>query len=78
MTARQRDVLQALHSHLSSCGYPPTVRDLCSMLGLASPATVQKHLDALIREQLVERAGGRWLRPTTLGLSALNGRGLAA
>lgn len=78
MTPRQLQVLEALHQFHRRNGYPPTVRELCDIVGVASTGTMQTHLEKLVAQGLVERAGGRWLRPTLLGLSALNRPKVAA
>jgi repressor LexA len=55
LTDRQRAVLDVVVNHLSVHGYPPTVREICDAVGLASPSTVHAHLAALERAGLLER-----------------------
>lgn len=80
MTERGYQLLREIHAHVEHHSYPPTVREMCGALGLASPSTVQVHLAGLEREGLIERHPGqaRALTITTLGLSALLARSLAA
>ena len=40
-------------------GFPPTARELADAMGLASPATVQWHIDRMRRDG--------WLRPAPVG-----------
>lgn len=49
------ETLTALREFIDSNGYPPTVRQLGDVLGLASPASVQRRLDGLERLKLIER-----------------------
>jgi repressor LexA len=80
MTDRGFEILTEIHAAVKRDGFPPSVRELCDLLGLASPSTVHMHLAGLEREGLIERRPGqpRALTITTLGLSALLARSLAA
>lgn len=80
MTERGYQILRELHASTQRQGYPCTVRELGERVGLASPSTVHTHLANLEREGLIERQPGkpRALTITTLGLSALLQRSLAA
>jgi repressor LexA len=40
-------------------GYPPTIRDLCERLNLASPSTVHTHLERLRRQGYVTWVDGQ-------------------
>ena len=55
LTDRQQAVLDVLRSHAAEHGYPPTVREIGEVLGLASSSTVHSHLAALERAGIVER-----------------------
>ncbi len=44
---RQRLILQVIEDAVREQGYPPTVREIGSKVGLTSPASVQSHLTAL-------------------------------
>lgn len=60
LTARQAEVLRAIARHYRRHGVPPTVRDLCKALGIASPNGVTCHLEALARKgAIVWRQDGR-------------------
>lgn len=56
LTARQAQVLRLIAEHLRRSGYPPTVRELCARLGLASPNAVSCHLRALERKGRIRRS----------------------
>ena len=47
LTKRQEDILKALKKFIAKHGYPPTVREIGSMLNLSSPATTHFHLNKL-------------------------------
>jgi len=47
LTKRQEDILKTLKKFIASHGYPPTVREIGSMLNLSSPATTHFHLNKL-------------------------------
>ncbi len=55
LTRRQRDVLRFIEKSVSDRGYPPSVREICSGLGLASPSTAHTHLKALERLGYLKR-----------------------
>lgn len=47
LTKRQQDVLNFIKEFIVTKGYPPTVREIGSALGLSSPATTFTHLEQL-------------------------------
>ena len=49
LTDRQRQTLQFVAETVAERGYPPSVREICEALGLASSSTVHSHLQALQR-----------------------------
>jgi repressor LexA len=55
LTDRQQAVLEVLRSHTAQHGYPPTVREIGEVLGMASSSTVHSHLAALERAGIIER-----------------------
>ncbi len=50
LTERQRQTLNYIAETLEERGYPPSVREVCDALGLASSSTVHSHLQALQRK----------------------------
>ena len=50
MTERQRQTLAFIAETVDDRGYPPSVREICDALGLASSSTVHSHLQALQRK----------------------------
>ena len=47
LTDRQREILDVIVDHQRDHGFPPSVREIGSAVGLKSPATVKTHLDNL-------------------------------
>jgi repressor LexA len=50
LTERQRQTLSYIAEAVADRGYPPSVREICEELGLASSSTVHSHLQALQRK----------------------------
>ena len=46
-TGRQAEILAFIEDHVERHGYPPTVREIGTGVGLASPSTVHRHLEKL-------------------------------
>ena len=55
LTARQREIWSFVLDYSDRFGYPPTVREIGSAVGLASPSTVHAHLANLERAGLLRR-----------------------
>lgn len=50
LTERQRQTLTYIADTVTERGYPPSVREICEALGLASSSTVHSHMQALQRK----------------------------
>jgi repressor LexA len=70
LTGRQREIWSFLVDYVDRHGYPPTVREIGSAVGLASPSTVHAHLANLERAGLLRRD------PTKPRALELVGRGI--
>ncbi len=55
LTTRQKDVLDYVKSYIVSHGYPPTVREIGSALGINSPATIHAHLKNLEKKGIIRK-----------------------
>ncbi|HZT86303.1 MAG TPA: transcriptional repressor LexA [Gaiellaceae bacterium] len=55
LTGRQREIWSFLVDYVDRHGYPPTVREIGTAVGLASPSTVHAHLANLERAGLLRR-----------------------
>lgn len=47
LTDRQEQILQVIDQHITERGYPPSVREIGTAVGLTSPSSVQNHLNRL-------------------------------
>lgn len=47
ITDRQREILQFIDQTIRDRGYPPSVREIGTAVGLTSPSTVHSHLNSL-------------------------------
>ena len=47
LTARRRQILEAIVDHQRAHGYPPSIREIAAEVGLKSPASVKAHIDVL-------------------------------
>ena len=57
LTKRQEDILEYIKKYIVSNGYPPTVREIGSELGLSSPATIHAHLHNLENKGFIRKKG---------------------
>ena len=56
LTRRQKEVMDFLASFIANKGYSPSYEEIASGLGLASLATVHKHIQALEAKQYLRRS----------------------
>jgi repressor LexA len=59
LTARQADLLRYLKEFIQANGYAPSVREICSAMGVKSTNGVIEHLKELQRKGRIWRAPGR-------------------
>lgn len=50
-------ILEAITKYINEHQYPPTVRELCKIVGLKSTATVHRHIEILKERGLLETDG---------------------
>lgn len=55
ITKRQQQIYDFIRSYQLEKGYPPSVREMASAVGLSSPSTVHAHLSALEARGLIKR-----------------------
>lgn len=53
--SKQREVYEFLKEYVESKGYPPSVREICEAVSLASTSTVHGHLQRLEKKGLIKR-----------------------
>jgi repressor LexA len=56
LTRRQKELMDFLVSFVSDNGYSPSYEEIAAALGLASLATVHKHIQALEAKQYIQRS----------------------
>jgi repressor LexA len=71
LTGRQQEIWEFLVGYAERHGYPPTVREIGSAVGLASPSTVHAHLANLERAGFLRRDP---TKPRALELLGSRGR----
>jgi repressor LexA len=59
LTAKQELVLSFIAEHIHAHGYPPTIREIGSHLGIKSTNGVNDHLNALSRKGYLSREDGK-------------------
>lgn len=47
LTLRQEEILNFIKKYIAEHGYPPAIREVCTGVGLSSPATVFVHIKNL-------------------------------
>ncbi len=71
---RHRAILRVINDKLASSGFPPSVREIASAVGLASPSTVKHHLDALEADGLPRARTRAAARPRPHGQARTRAR----
>lgn len=56
LSRRQKDVMAIIEEHLSSQGYPPSIREIAGKLGLTGTVSVVQHLKALEKKGFIKRS----------------------
>lgn len=59
LTGRQSDILNVIKEYMAKNGYPPTVREIGSIIGLNSPATIHFHLTKLEDKGYIKKGLGK-------------------
>lgn len=52
---KQKEVYDCIKKHILEKGYPPSVREICTAVGLSSTSTVHGHLERLEKKGLIRR-----------------------
>ena len=66
LSRRQKDVLAIIEDQLATQGYPPSIREIASRLGLSGTVSVVQHLNALERKGFIKRS-----RSSSRGISLI-------
>ena len=76
LTSRQSEVLTSIRDYIEQYGFPPTIAELTTLLGIRSPNAVRDHLRALARKGVIELtpAASRGIRLLTTEKNAASAR----
>ena len=55
LTDRQNEILDTIKKYIAKNGYPPTVREIGTILNLSSPATTHFHLNRLEKKGYIKK-----------------------
>ena len=47
---RERKILNYMKEEIRTKGYPPTVREICTAVGIKSTSTAHKDIESLVRQ----------------------------
>lgn len=56
-TQKEKEILDVIIHYIEKYQYPPTIREICDMVGLKSTATVHSHLVNMSEKGLIETEG---------------------
>jgi repressor LexA len=56
LTKKQKEVLDYIETFIGDCGYTPSYREIAEGLGLSSPSTVHRHIQALCEKGVINTA----------------------
>ena len=60
LTKKQTEVLNFIKKDTATHGYPPAIREICSGLGLSSPATVHAHVKKLEEAGVIKTSNNKF------------------
>ena len=60
LTAKQEKVLDCIKKYQAEHGFPPAGREICEILGLSSPATVQSHINNLKKAGVIRNSSNKF------------------
>jgi repressor LexA len=56
----QKETLKVINKFIKEHGYPPTVREIGSMLGVTSPATAKARIEGLVKAGKITYEPGKF------------------
>lgn len=54
-STKQKEIYEFIKKQINDKGYPPTIREICTAVGLSSTSTVYGHLERLEKKGLIKR-----------------------
>ena len=55
LTSKQEQILKIIKESILEKGYPPSVREMCTAVGLSSTSSVHAHLEALAKKGYIKK-----------------------
>ena len=56
---KEKEVYEFIKSQIELEGYPPSVREICTAVGLSSPSTVQRYINSLEEKGYILKGGSK-------------------
>ena len=69
LTKKQAEVLVYIKKYIVKYGYPPSVREICTGLGLSSPATIHTHIKQLELKGFISKTKSKFRTLEIVGVN---------
>lgn len=56
---KEKEVYEFIKEQIETEGYPPSVREICTAVGLSSPSTVQRYINSLQEKGFIVKGGSK-------------------
>ncbi len=59
LVKKEKEVYEFIKEQIETEGYPPSVREICTAVGLSSPSTVQRYINSLEEKGFIVKGGAK-------------------
>ena len=59
LVKKEKEVYEFIKEQIETEGYPPSVREICTAVGLSSPSTVQRYINSLEEKGFILKGGSK-------------------
>ena len=59
LVKKEKEVYEFIKNQIEIEGYPPSVREICTAVGLSSPSTVQRYINSLEEKGYIVKGGSK-------------------
>lgn len=59
LVKKEKEVYEFIKEQIETEGYPPSVREICTAVGLSSPSTVQRYINSLEEKGFIVKGGSK-------------------
>lgn len=59
LAKKEKEVYEFIKKQIEIEGYPPSVREICTAVGLSSPSTVQRYINSLEEKNYIVKGGSK-------------------